>query len=227
VLYGGAGSDTLSYASSSRAVTIDLINGISWDGAANDWFGSMENAVGSSLNDTIYGNTGNNVIDGGNGGGDVMYGGAGNDTVSYASSSRAVTIDLTNQISWDGVTNDWFNSMEYVTGSAFNDIIYGNTGANVIMGGAGNDTMWGGASGDWFSAWTGSGADVISDFLTSGAAHDTLVLSLGTAFDTFAEVYAASTQSGVNTIITIDANTSITLQNVTRTSLIANDFYFV
>jgi hypothetical protein len=43
----------------------------------------------------------------------------------------------------------------------------------------------------------------------------------------FAAVQAAATASGNNTIITIDANTKITLQNVALSSLHQNDFLFV
>jgi serralysin len=49
----------------------------------------------------------------------------------------------------------------------------------------------------------------------------------GTAFDTYAEVMAAATQVGSNTVITFDATTSITLENITRTSLVADDFRFI
>jgi serralysin len=43
----------------------------------------------------------------------------------------------------------------------------------------------------------------------------------------YIEVIAAATQVGSNTVITFDATTSITLENITRTSLVADDFRFI
>lgn len=46
------------------------------------------------------------------------------------------------------------------------------------------------------------------------------------AFDSLAEILAATTQAGANTVIAFDANTSLTLQNVRKSSLAASDFQF-
>jgi hypothetical protein len=56
---------------------------------------------------------------------------------------------------------------------------------------------------------------------------DVLKFSLGTAFDTYSELMAASYQVGVNTVITISANDTITLNNVLKTAIVADDFVFV
>jgi len=48
----------------------------------------------------------------------------------------------------------------------------------------------------------------------------------GLAFESFEAVMAVASQSGANTIIRFDANTSVTLLNVTAASLEANDFLF-
>ena len=63
---------------------------------------------------------------------------------------------------------------------------------------------------------------------TAGANGDYLIFALqSTAFDTFAEVYAASSQVGANTVIDLGSLGEITLANVTRTNLVAGNFEFV
>jgi len=74
---GGGGSDTVSYAGSSTGVIVDLLGQVTWDGTVNDTLSSIENAVGSSRNDALYGDAGNNVLDGGAGGADFISGDAG------------------------------------------------------------------------------------------------------------------------------------------------------
>jgi hypothetical protein len=72
-----------------------------------------------------------------------------------------------------------------------------------------------------------SGHDSISDFKGGVGIVDVLEFSAGSAFDTYSEFMSAAVQSGANTVITLDANTSITLLNVSKTALIADDFRFV
>ena len=168
---GDAGIDAVSYASSSQGVVIDLGGQITWDGVANDTLSSIENAIGSSNNDSIYGDAGNNVLDGGNGGTDLIDGDAGSDTVSYASSNLGVIIDLGGQITWDGVANDTLSSIENATGSSKDNSIYGDAGNNVLDGGAGIDFLTGDAGNDTFVFHRGeAGGDTIADFAGNGAA---------------------------------------------------------
>ncbi len=122
------------------------------------------------------------------------------------------------------------------TGNDLANTLIGNTNRNSLSGGAGddrldgglaNDTLSGGAGDDTFVFKVGYGKDVVTDFAAGSGLGDVLELSLGTAFDTFAEMIAASAQVGANTVITIDTATSITLQNIQKTALVADDFRFV
>jgi glucose/arabinose dehydrogenase len=79
---GGAGNDTVSYASSASGVIVDLAGQATWDGGTGDTLSSIENAIGSSNNDALYGDNGDNVLDGGPGI-DALTGGAGNDTFVF------------------------------------------------------------------------------------------------------------------------------------------------
>lgn len=49
---------------------------------------------------------------------------------------------------------------------------------------------------------------------------------LGPAFDSFAEIVAAATQNGANTVIAFGAGQSLTLQNIALADLDADDFVF-
>ena len=129
----------------------------------------IENATGGSGNDLLIGNSANNVLTGnggndtlmGRGGNDTLNGGAGIDTVSYANASAAVTINLNNNTVRGGDGSDTLISIENAMGSAFNDTITGNSGANRLNGGAGNDRLDG-----------GKGMD---DYVDSDAGTDTIV----------------------------------------------------
>ena len=106
-LRGGDGIDTVSFASLSNAVSVDLSDGrISNDGqGGTDTIDSIENLEGTNLSgqgDTLLGDASDNQIFGldgddtlgGGGGTNTLDGGAGSDTVSYASETADITVDL-------------------------------------------------------------------------------------------------------------------------------------
>jgi Ca2+-binding RTX toxin-like protein len=147
-LDGGDGFDFVSYLGSLRGLFVDLIAGAAWDGVYLDRLTSFEAATGSNLNDTIYGNSGANVIDGG-GGADYLNGGDGLDTVRFLTSERGVTIDITGgQAAWDGENLSKLIGFENVIGSNFDDTLYGDASANVLQGSAGFDQILTGAGQD-------------------------------------------------------------------------------
>jgi VCBS repeat-containing protein len=88
VLTGGTGTDTASYAGSGQGVTVDLAAGTASGGdAQGDTFSSIENLRGSAFGDTLSGDSGDNVLEGGagsdlfifteGGGSDTVFGGTG------------------------------------------------------------------------------------------------------------------------------------------------------
>jgi len=126
---------------------------------------NFENVIGTVGDDTITGNGAANTINGGGGndtiegrgGADTLDGGAGNDTLSYANSTANVTVDLsTNSVSGGDAAGDTISNFENVTGSAYNDTIGGDNGANVLDGGAGDDVLRGGAGADTLIGGTGT-----------------------------------------------------------------------
>jgi Ca2+-binding RTX toxin-like protein len=145
-LDGGAGNDTLTFQSAPSGVTVDLSMGTAQDLGENgsDTLLNFENLTGSGLDDTLAGNSGDNILDGS----------GGTDTVSYVGAGFAVTVDLAaQQAGGDG--NDQLLNFENAIGSAFDDTLAGDANSNTLTGGAGNDT---------FIFAFASGIDTLTDF---------------------------------------------------------------
>jgi Ca2+-binding RTX toxin-like protein len=117
---------------------------------------------GGAGNDQLYGLGGNDTLQG-NAGGDLLDGGSGTDTADYALSLQAVTIDLRitgAQAGGGDGAGDTLVSIENLTGSAYNDILRGDAGANLIHGSYGNDTIEG--NGGLDELFGDSGNDLIT-----------------------------------------------------------------
>ena len=115
---------------------------------------------------------------------------------------------------------------ESFDGQAGNDTINGGGGNDVLVGGAGNDALTGGSGNDTFVFKAGFGHDVITDFV-AGAGTDDAIEFQNNIFADFDAVLAAASASGSDTVITVDADNSITLQNVALASLHQDDFHIV
>ncbi len=135
VIDGAGGIDTVSYDNAAAGVTVSLSLGTPQvtGGAGSDTLLNVENLTGSAFADTMSGNAGNNVLNGG----------AGIDTVSYANAGAGVAVNLgtVGQQNTVGAGLDVLSNFENLTGSAYGDTLTGNAGANAINGGFGNDTL--------------------------------------------------------------------------------------
>jgi Ca2+-binding RTX toxin-like protein len=129
-------------------------------------------------------------------------------------------IEFANGSSWDLQT---INANAWHRGTSGNDTMSGSAWNDTLAGGAGNDTLFGAAGNDTFVFRAGLGQDTITDF-TPG--QDILDIGDGIFADATAAL-AAATASGNDTLITIDTNNSILLQNVTLANLHASDFHVV
>jgi len=98
---------------------------------------------GDGGDDTLVGNGGNDHLEGGLGA-DVLNGGGGRDYVRYHNAASGVTVDLVNGGSAGEALGDSYIDVEFVQGSAFNDILIGDDQYNVLLGGDGNDRLAGG-----------------------------------------------------------------------------------
>jgi Ca2+-binding RTX toxin-like protein len=128
---------------------------------------------GSGGNDVLIGLAGNDTLDGGSGddtliggeGNDVLAGGTGTDTASYGDAAAGVTVNvgLTGPQATGGAGLDTLSGIENLVGSAFNDILMGDAGANRIDGGAGNDRLDGGAGADALAGGIGDDSYVVDN----------------------------------------------------------------
>ena len=131
------------------------------DSYQNIYLIRIENVIGSAGADSLTGDDGNNIIEGG-AGADTIRGEGGTDTASYASSATGVevTVNATSgNIGGDAAGDKLFN-IENLIGSAFQDILTGDSNANKIEGGAGHDVIDGGGGADILDG--GAGQDTIS-----------------------------------------------------------------
>ena len=185
---------------------VDLSAGTSQDGlGGNDTISGVENVVGSNQSDTITGDDGDNRLDGGKGddtlsgglGDDVLIGGQGvdnfdggdgTDTIDYSEVTSSVNVNLAAGSTFaDGLGgNDTITGVENVTGSGFNDTIYGDSGDNRLEGRGSNDSIYGEGGDDFLIG--GSGDDYVdggtgNDLLRGGGGNDTLVGGEGNSGD--------------------------------------------
>lgn len=232
---GGAGNDTLMSAANSDAfdgggpvsnannfvsyqhaggpVTVNLGSpGSNAGEAAGDTYTNIQSLRGSSFNDTLIGDGGNNFLRGGSGA-DILNGGLGGDTADYNYNNGAtgVTADLSNPSNNTGeASGDSYISIENLRGSAFNDVLKGNSFGNNLTGGLGADRFV-------FTA----GVDTVRDF--NHAQGDTVDLT-GADVHSWADLQSHISGTG-DTLLTFGVNT-LTLTGVAPGTLVEGDFFF-
>lgn len=189
VIDGGAGNDTITYYNISSDVTIDLANNIaSSSGSGLDSIFNIEQAVGGMGNDTIYGSSAANNLDGfegddlirgregddqlfghagddliyGDEGDDVIDGGTGVDTISYYGLTTGVTIDMqAGTVTGTQSGNDSFSNIEIVQGTNRDDNYTNNTSTSFYFYAyGGDDIITGGTGADYI--YGNYGADNIN-----------------------------------------------------------------
>lgn len=144
-------------------------------------YGGNDYLFGGDSSDRLYAGEGDDVLRGGYGG-DTLAGGNGVDTATYLDSWTGVYVDLRPTdggygFGWYGTADgDSLYSIENINGSAYEDRLWGWTGANVLSGfegsdqlygAGGNDTLYGGGDNDDLAGGTGA------DALFGGIGNDT------------------------------------------------------
>ncbi|MEM7239897.1 MAG: hypothetical protein AAF501_18995 [Pseudomonadota bacterium] len=154
-----------------------------------DTFDGVENVVGSGFNDTFVGDAESNIFLGGLGV-DRYFGGDGSDTVSYAGLNGPAGARLDGFASFGVAAGETFDSIENLTGTAFNDVLVGNDEANILNGGTGgDDRFFGGQSVDTVSYENATGAvgarlDGGANFgQAAGDIFDSIERLIGSAFN--------------------------------------------
>ena len=153
---GKDGWDEVYYSSSPMGIRVDM--SLSTGQIIEDGYGGTDSLIGiefvggSAFNDSLKGsdtNAGtatNQESFAGYKGNDTIDGGGGYDEVGYFDAPAAVNVNLALGTAQDGYgTVDTLLNIEGVEGSAYNDVITGNSSDNRIDGRQGDDTMDGGA----------------------------------------------------------------------------------
>jgi Ca2+-binding RTX toxin-like protein len=142
IIDGGEGIDRAQYHTANAGVLVALENqGANQGDAAGDQYNLIENLFGSSHNDTLRGDGGDNDI-WGYFGNDVIYGRAGNDTLRG---------QVGNDVLFGGEGHDALHGDEgndILAGDAGNDSLYGGAGDDILRGGDGADSLNGGEGTD-------------------------------------------------------------------------------
>ncbi|WP_076865758.1 beta strand repeat-containing protein [Bradyrhizobium mercantei] len=107
-------------------------------------------------------------------------------------------------------------------------VIDGGAGDDVITGSAGDDQIILGAGDDTYVFKAGGGSDVVTDFIAGAGTDDKVDLRSFKAagIHDLAAVLALATQAGTDTVIDFGGGNVLTLDNVTKTDLSADDFIF-
>src|SRR5262245_1857778 len=210
--------DQMSHTDAAVTVTYEMITGLAIDAMAflaapsmdARWalvFANPDSLIGYSGDETLDGGGGNDIMYG-HAGADTMNGGDGIDTVSYAGSSSGAQVNLASMFFGGSAAGDWITGVEYLTGTAYDDVLVGHNDDNVFNGGQGhdilngwegNDLLIGGAGGDDLhgyagndtASYVGSNAAVIVNLMTGEgfgghAEGDTLIgidNLIGSSFD--------------------------------------------
>jgi Ca2+-binding RTX toxin-like protein len=174
---GFIGSLTLTGFATDETITGAIHNDILSGGDGNDVL------VGLAGNDTLDGGNGNDTLLGGTGD-DTLTGGDGVDTASYSDAVAGVAVNLgLAGAQATGAGSDTLSGIENLTGSAFNDTLTGDSGANAIDGGAGNDLIDGGTGADSMIGGLGNDRYIVDNNGDAaqesvGGGHDTVVSSV-------------------------------------------------
>lgn len=182
-----SGTDFLHFGSVTDNVTVNLtlsglqavaVGELTLDFVGTDfervWGGSGNDTItGNSLDNIIYGVGGIDTINGGDGA-DTIYGGDGNDILNGENGNDSIFGDNGDDTINGGDGDDTLD------GRADNDTILGGIGNDLLRGGTGNDSLDGGADSDTLVGEAGN------DTLIGGVGDDTYSFNapIGTETDT-------------------------------------------
>ncbi|MTI42222.1 hypothetical protein JM93_01547 [Roseibium hamelinense] len=141
--------------------------------------------------------------------------------------------EMSNNPTGGGENPDFLNlrdvnlvNIDGIRGAGQADTIIASNGDDLIDGWTNSDTLTGADGADTFHFEQHYNQDFGNDTVTDFTDEDTIQFTTDVFADA-AAVFAAAAQVGADTVITYDANNSVTLQNVALASLTADDFSFV
>ncbi|MEH2325019.1 MAG: calcium-binding protein [Nostoc sp.] len=128
-------------------------------------------------NDSFLGSAGDDSFDGSKGN-DTFNGGAGIDVLSFQKFSEGVIVNLSTGQAITSFGTSVISNVEDIEGSAFGDILTGNSGNNQIQGFGGADRIDGGEGFDtavYLDATSPVNVNLSTGVVTGGSGGDTLV----------------------------------------------------
>lgn len=169
-----------SYNSGASTATINLGGGnvITVTGVTQNFISSDFGIMAANTSETLTGTAGSDTLDGGDGndtliggaGADRLIGGSGIDTADYSNAGAAVFVDLTAGAGYTGdAAGDSLSGIENLTGSIYNDLLYGGPNGSVILGGDGNDRLLGRAGADTLDG--GNGVDEVNYYYSNAGVN--------------------------------------------------------
>ncbi|MET3927840.1 calcium-binding protein [Devosia sp. 2618] len=238
---GGAGWDKISYAEEDggKGIRVDTATGKIIDTFGNtDTIINIEGIKGSRYADVFNGSAGNDYFEG-LAGADTFDGKKGSDQVDYQfeqdyGGKQGVIVNLSAALisadigkglktvksltAIDGFgTVDKFVSIEDISGTNFNDVIYGNSGSNNLEGFGGNDIIYAGAGDDNLRGSDGNDklyGEAGNDRFKGGIGNDTIDGGAGRdRIEYFLETPASTDTSGKHGVI-VNLSTSAISANV-------------
>ena len=215
-IQGGSGSDTITGTPGN-----DTIGGGKGNDSINGGDGK-DSLSGGDGNDALIGGRGDDALNGGDGD-DTLDGGVGNNQLSGGSGNDFLRVGDGNNALNGGSGNDVLiagNGSNVLVGGDGNDTLTAGNGSNSFTGGdgddtfhvgAGNNTLTGGKGNDTFVFGPGFGKNIVADF-----GRGDHIKFEGGVFANFQAVQGAMHQVGADTVISLGADHSITLQAYQR-----------
>lgn len=197
-LHGGSGHDRLEGGNGADR----LFGGANEDELRGD--GGRDLLAGQDGNDRLHGGDEDDQLFG-DSGGDELHGDGGNDRLDAGHNDDRLFGD-------DGD--------DFLEAGDGNDRLEGGNGNDRLAGGRGDDALIGGGGADTFVFARDQNRDVVMDFRS----EDVIEFRDG-LFGNFQSVLSRATQSGSDTIID-EAGTQFVINDVLRSSLMADDFHF-
>jgi Ca2+-binding RTX toxin-like protein len=195
---GGMGFETLEVSLGGGTLTeVEVAAGQTLRSSMANFTG-IENVVGSSGREVVFGNAAANELRG-EGGDDVLGGWTGDDMLYGGAGEDSLSGEGDNDMLFGDANDDWMSGGsgdDALFGGADNDTLFGGTGQDVLNGDAGNDTLDGGSNTDIVNGGAGrdtinggSGEDIVyGDFYGDAVSADTLTGGSGADRFVFTDV---------------------------------------
>jgi Ca2+-binding RTX toxin-like protein len=228
-LDGGIGIDTADFRDKTKSVAVvlsgDTYAPVTVGGVDEDRVRSIETVWGGSGNDSLTGDSRNNLLSGLSGN-DILRGGPGDDSLFGDDGNDVLNGGPGNDFLFGGIIG--LGGNDVLNGGPGNDVLNGGNQKDTLKGGLGDDTLIGGGDRDYLVFANGGGHDTVADFET-GSQGDYLDLRGVSNLVSYQQLLQHTSQIGSNVEIDLTAvdhvlGDRLTLANVNIASLTPQNF---